>query len=1145
MRVRQPFIYLLSLRVEKITFSMRKGILFILMAAAGIVCSCGTGSENKYLTDLSVEYMSEPQGIDVASPRFGWKNASTEYGAKQTAYRLEVAESPENLAAGDCVFDSGKIESGESVGIEYQGSPLKPHTVYAWRVTVWDENNVSHTSEPSEFSTGLMDEGWGEAQWIGSSQPHFSRYRTKFEIGCSMQPAEGAEHAVLLLGYLDSENYVSVDYAVADGKARLVLSHRTDGVDTEDAAFALPFVNTASLYKKHTLNADVKSLDYAKGYMISLSLDGRKLTDQPVVIQPYPLSVWKPYCRFNDIAFCQPEGSAATFSDIIITEDVWNTVLYKDDDEYFEEGTGEVHILPTSETTGAPMLRGTFALDGGKQVSSALLYITARGVYEFYVNGKRCASDHGEYTDYFNPGYTDYRDRIMYNTYNVSEALQAGNNALGIMLGAGWYCDAMGYTTSWADQYGNQLSALAKLVINYTDGTQQVVVSGPDWKVTDNGPITSDSFQNGEDYDARREIDGWADADFDDSQWENVTVWDAPAESVEIQSYIGSPISCSMVLAAQSVSEPEPGVFVYDMGQNMVGVPRINVKGTEGQKITLRYGEMIYPEQVPEDPLPPLTAEDYEANRGRVYNENYRGALSTDHYIMRGLPEGETICPHFTHHGYRYVEIHGLTEALPLEDVEGLVLNSIGEQMSSYETSNPNINKLYSNIVWGQRGNFLSVPTDCPQRDERLGWTGDAQVFARTATYNMNVDPFYSRWIYTLRDAQGDDGNYCDYAPRTGVPPVGADRGNGAMGWADVGIILPWQVYMQYGDIRFIREHYPSMKRYMDYLSQRAVGYLQRGSGYGDWVAVEHTNSALTNTAYWGYDALLMSKMAKALGYEEDAQYYTDLHAQIKKAFNEAFVDSEGRTTNTDKVPPYVEWIAGGADAEHEADTQTSYVVPLQAELFDEVNKPKALQHLAEDIAEHGYTITTGFIGTPYINLVLSENGLTDAAYRLFEQTEFPSWLYPVLQGATTIWERWNSYTIKRGFGMVDMNSFNHYSFGAIEEWMMVHSLGIQRDEAAPGYRHFILQPQAGGTFDYIRGHYDTVYGRIESAWEKTKDGIVYTFRVPANTSASLSLEALGVQNTSELEFLKGGKYASLSESACELPAGEYQIRVK
>ena len=1118
---------------------MRKLIVFALSAAALIVCSCGSKSDKSYLTDLSVEYMSEPQGIDIASPRFGWKIGSDSYGAAQTAYRIEVAESPAMLSAGTCTYDSGKVDGDASVGIEYKGSPLKPHTTYSWRVTVWDEKGKSHTSAPSRFSTGLMDEGWSGAQWIGSSEPHFSRYRTQFEIGCSMQPSKGAEHAVLLFGYLDPENYVSVDYAVSGGKARLVLSHRTEGVDTEGASFALPFIGTSALYDRHALKASVKSLDYAKGYLVSLALDGRSLTPKPVQILPYPLEAWKPYYRLNDIAFCQPEGSSATFSDLLITENVWNTVLYKDDNEYFEEGTGEVHIIPTAETTGAPMLRKTFSLDGGRQLASAKLYITARGIYEFYVNGERYSSD------YFNPGYTDYRCRIMYNSYDISDILRVGDNALGIMLGGGWYCDAMGFTTAWADQYGNQLSALAKLVITYSDGTEQTVVTDSTWKVSDDGPITSDSFQNGEDYDARREIDGWSEPEFDDSSWRDVTVYEAPADSVEIQSYIGSPVSCHIVLTAQSVSEPEPGVFVYDMGQNMVGVPRIQVKGVEGQKITLKYGEMIYPEEVPEDPLPPLTAADYEAHRGRAYNENYRGALSTDHYIMRGRENGETICPHFTHHGYRYVEIHGLTEAIPLEYVEGLVLESIGEQKSSYETSNPDINKLYSNIVWGQRGNFLSVPTDCPQRDERLGWSGDAQVFARTATYNMNVDPFYSRWIYSLRDAQGDDGNYCDYAPRTGVPPVGANRGEGAMGWADVGIILPWQVYMQYGDTRFIEQHYPSMKRYMEYLSNRAVGYLQRGAGYGDWVAVEHTNSALTNTAYWGYDALLMAKMAKALGYEEDAQYYTELHSQIKKAFNEAFVDAEGRTTTTDKVPPYVEWIAGGADSEHVADTQTSYVVPLQAELFDEVNKPKALQHLAEDIAEHGYTITTGFIGTPYINLVLSENGMGDIAYRLFEQTEYPSWLYPVLQGATTIWERWNSYTIKRGFGLVDMNSFNHYSFGAIEEWMMVHSLGIQRDEAAPGYKHFILQPEAGGTFTYIRGHYDTVYGRIESGWEKTSDGIVYDFKVPANTSATLSLEALGVDSTDRLEFLKGGKHAVLDGGSCSLPAGEYRIRVK
>ena len=1107
---------------------MKRILTFLLPVLALLAASCEPDAPFR-IEGLQVDYMENPLGLDVASPRFSWKMASDRYDQRQSTYRIDVREA----ASGHVVWTSVPHPCEMSVGVVYDGEPLKPATRYDWTVTVWNAAQDS-ASARAWFETGLMDSGWSGAQWISSGQPHFSIYRTRYQMDFDLACDGPDPKPVFFFGlqdmekYLENDNYVQLELS----GSRAVLSHVTDGVETKDYEAPLPAL------PKH-VGVKVVGLDYAKGYRVWLIADGVPVNKEPVVIQPYPLDVWKPYCRFGAVGFAQSAYLCeATFSNFTVTEDVWHTTLYHSDKAIKVFDDTLEFISPATES-GAPMLRKTFEVK--KTLASARLYTTARGIYEYEVNGKRMADD------WFNPGSSDYRYRILYNTYDITPLLKKGWNAIGAQLGAGWYSDFTGYATAWQDQFGTELSLLAKIVLTYEDGSQEMIVSDGSWKAFNGGPVTSDSFQNGEDYDARREVDGWSDARFDDSGWTAATVVAPPADNVDIQYYIGSPVRTQQVLKAVSVSEPQPGVFVYDMGQNMVGVPRIRLKGEEGQEITFRYGEMIYPTEVPEDPMPPLTAEVYAERKGLAYNENFRGALATDHYICRG-GRIETFQPHFTFHGFRYIEIHGLDKALPLADVEGLVLNSIGAQLSGFETSDADVNRLYENIVWGQRGNFLSIPTDCPQRDERMGWTGDAQVFARTATYNMNVDPFFSRWFYSVRDIQGEDGSYCDFIPKVGQPPYGSSKGGGALGWMETGVVIPWQLYLQYGDIRFVEEHYASMQAYLQYLQNRAVKDIQPGSGYGDWVAVEHTNSPLTNTAYYAYDALLMSKMASALGKHADAASYQALYERIKAAFNREFVGPDGITKESKNVPPYHEWIAGGTgdSDKFKANTQTSYVVPLQAGLFDDQHEPLAVQNLVENVAAHDYTLTTGFIGTPYLNLVLSRHGFDEVAYQLFEQRNYPSWLYPVMQGATTIWERWNSYTIKRGFGPVDMNSFNHYSFGAIGEWMFSYMLGIQPVENDPGYHSFVLSPRPGGSFEYAKGWYDSVYGRIESSWRwiGNWDGVEYKFVVPANTTALLQLPCSeGVY----IEAGEGKEYARPLDAPgqYELPSGRYTFTVK
>ncbi len=694
---------------------------------------------------------------------------------------------------------------------------------------------------------------------------------------------------------------------------------------------------------------------------------------------------------------------------------------------------------------------------------------------------------------------------------------------------------------------------MAKLVVTFEDGTSQTVVTDGSWKKYDHGPVVRNGFQFGEDYDARKEVDGWKDGGFDDSSWANADIFERPAAPVQIQAYVGLPIQNNITLDAISVSEPVKGTFVYDFGKNVVGVPRLEgMKGKSGQVINLRYGEMIYPETIPTDPVAPYTKEMYEEMKGQVYVENYRGAISIDNYIMRGKKEGETYQPIFTDHGFRYVSITGLSEPLPLSSVKAVVLESIGHTTSKFTSSNETVNGLWECIQWGQRGNFQAVPTDCPQRDERQGWTGDAQVFARAATYfSPWVDKFYARWFHSMRDNQNYDGSYFNYYPITGRPPYGFTNDNpGWMGWMEAGIIVPYEVYMQYGDVKVVEEHYPSMVKYMDYLERQSNGYLQSASGIGDHLAIERTNIGLTNSAYYAYDALLMSRMAAAIGKTEDAQKYAALYENVKKAWNEKYVREDGTT-----VAPYVAFRWPGMPANPNApkdgelvpvDTQTSYALPLYFNLFEDDVKDKAVAKLVENIEKHGNTLTTGFIGTPYLNPVLSENGRSDVAYTLFEQTKYPSWLYPVLQGATTMWERWNSYTIENGFGPVDMNSFNHYAYGAIGEWMFTHCLGIQRDVEKPAYKHILLQPKVGGDMSNASGYFESPYGVIASSWEKTANGFIYTVTVPANTTASLTLEASGIDKVKVLKGAEGvGPFRSLTGKVmAELKSGTYSFEV-
>lgn len=1081
------------------------------------------------ITRLTTEYMDRPMGIDVKQPVFGWQMQSDRYGAAQTAYRIVTATSKENLENGTYTYDSGTVNSPTSVCIKYNGPELAPCTRYYWQVLVTDERGKVHESPASWFETGLMGGLWGNAMWIASNKMQLSPYRFDYAIEYDVETAKPGP-AKFIFGAPQEDCYVFVMLDTRDS-AKVMLGNALYNKETVQHTLNVSnIIPPADATKKHHIRLEVRG---GGNYDVKVSLDGRVISQgNQTSINCMRDSIGRPQARLFSIGYRQPQGFDAVFSNIKLLNYKWdNLVLNSDPKTYNAKGDDKAVLWMPGSDVNAPIMRKN--VNVGKEVKRARLYATARGAYWFYINGQRVGDG------YLNPGWTDFRHRIMYNTYDVTQMLRQGNNALGIELGHGWFCDDFGWAGAmWGDQYGYKPSALAMIKVEYTDGTNETFVTDNTWKVYNGGPLYVNNLYHGVIYDAQREVDGWKEPGFNDAAWEKVAILPPPPASTEIQGYVGLEIKNNITLTAKKMTRIG-NRFIYDMGQNFAGVPRLkNMKGRKGQTITIHFAEMLYPETVPENPRAPLTREHYERNKGQMYMDNYRSAISTDYYTFRGAPEGETFEPPFTQHGYRYVSIDGLDEPLPLEDVEGIVLESVGEQISRYETSNADINQLFNNIVWGQRGNFLAVPTDCPQRDERLGWTGDANVFCRTSTYNMMTGPFFNRWFYTLRDQKSDNGDVGGYYPslggtKEGAPRSGFERG---CGWSDVTITVPWEMYQQYGDLGFVERHYGAMKDYMKFLESQAKDYIYPDAFYwGDWLAPMPTNISMLSTAYFGYDARLMREMAKALGKTDDAVYYDKLYRNISRAFCNYFFDSEGYT------------IEGNHEGTPRMDTQTSYLLPLAFLELPEDLQQKAVKHLLEAIERSNYHLQTGFLGTPLLCNVLSNFGHNDIAYRLYTQTEYPSWLFPVKQGATTMWERWNSYTIKEGFGEVSMNSFNHYAYGAIEEWIMSHNLGIQRDENRPGYKHILMQPKIDDTFSFVKGGFRSVYGDIASAWEIKPSGTEIEFTIPANTTATFTLPVSSMDNLKLKKGKKGVSSKSFDDGKAvyELKSGTYKFILK
>jgi alpha-L-rhamnosidase len=747
-------------------------------------------------------------------------------------------------------------------------------------------------------------------------------------------------------------------------------------------------------------------------------------------------------------------------------------------------------ITPTLTQPGTPaVFRREFELPAA--VRRATIYASARGVFELKLGGCKIGED------LFAPEWTDYDKRIQYRTYDVTAWVAPGRNTLDATLGDGWWTGFVG----WQEQRGRygslENSLLVQLEIELADGRQIVIGSDQSWTCA-TGPILSADFQMGESYDARRVPADWLPA----------LETDAPAAPLVAQR--AEPVRVTETLTPVSSTEIKPGVFIYDLGQNISGWVRLRVEAPACTRIQLRHGERLNPD-------------------GTLHTANLRRAKATDVYVCRGGGV-ETFEPHFTFHGFQYVELTGLPGLPRADAITGCVIHSATPPAGHFECSHAAVNRLWLNALWSQRDNFLSVPTDCPQRDERLGWMGDAQVFFRTATCNMDVAAFFTKWMIDVEDAQTPEGVFPDVAPRLreDINFIGLGNLAGGAAWADAGIIIPYTFWRVYGDLRLVERHWDAMVRWLDWIERHNPSGLrlnQLANNYGDWLCIPSdtsfgTHSPMKNllaTAYWADDAAKMARLARALGRDAAARRFQSMFERVRAAFQK-------------------EWLK--PDGELAVSNQTAYLLALAFDLLPPESRARAADRLVADIRSLDWHLSTGFVGIGHLNPQLTLAGHADVAYRLLLQESYPSWLFPVVQGATTIWERWDSWTITGGLHKDGMNSFNHYSLGSVGEWLFRHVAGIELDPEVPGYQRFVLQPFIGPGLNFTRATYRTMHGEIASHWRRVGETLTWTVTVPPNTTAQIFIPSEpGTDVLTDGLPLTGreGRFAR-----CSAPAGTY-----
>jgi alpha-L-rhamnosidase len=747
-------------------------------------------------------------------------------------------------------------------------------------------------------------------------------------------------------------------------------------------------------------------------------------------------------------------------------------------------GKGPVYSLPP-----APYLRKDVVVNN--KVKKARLYVTAKGLYQFYINGKKIGND------FLKPGWTDYNKRIYYQTYDITGEIKKGNNAFGAILSYGWYAGYIGYALAIQNSkvknfYGDVPELLAQVEIEYTNGNTEKFVTDDLWKVN-YGPIVESDILNGETFDANKEFKGWCNSGFNDAGWKPVETFSKTDCKLECSP--GNPVVITEKLKPASVILKH-GKYIFDMGQNFAGVIKLKVKGSIGDTIVIRYGEMLFPDS-------------------SLMTENLRKARATDTYIIKGDKNGEEWTPDFTYHGFRYVEIAGLKKKPALSTVEGLVMGSNTPVAGSFNCSDKMVNQIYHNITWTQRANFMDIPTDCPQRDERLGWTGDAQIYVSSAVLNMDIAAFYSKWLVDLNDSQLPNGAYPNFAPFVLLSPSNSF----SPGWTESGIICPYAIYKAYNDTKVIGKFWPYFTKFMKmledrsgkeyYFKERSFDDLDPKGGFSDWLSIgKKTSPDMLATMYYGYCASLMSEMAKAVNKDEESKYYAEVFGKIKDAFLKHYVSAEGKLICDEKA--YVDGERGFT-----GHTQTAYANAIYMKMLPDSLIPVAGRYLNQLVKDNNNYLVTGFLGVRPLLPALSATGYTETAYQLLLNKGYPSWGYEVENGATTIWERWNSFTKGKGFGDPGMNSFSHYSFGSVCEWMFRDMAGINSD--GPAYKKIIIKPEIpADKIKFTNASLITMNGKIVSSWKVEGKKLIMNVTIPVNSSAVIYIPTVDQSTVKE-----------------------------
>jgi alpha-L-rhamnosidase len=1038
---------------------------------------------------LRCEYLTDPRGVDRTAPELSWIVASDSRDQVQTAYRVLVASSLQKLSSGEGdLWDSGKVDGDATYGVAYAGAELQSHQQCFWKVMTWDrDGKPGPWSESAKWTVGVLDPQEWKGEWIGydahrhlnSNPPGAPLDGAKWV--CLPADAKGQAPAETRVFYrewelpADAEGQRATLVVAADDNATVLLN------DVEVAgvtALEHPKTEQVGAYLRRGVNTlRVLTRNGSPG-PTGLAL---KLTVQGADGRQDVIATDSDWLSAKDDA---GDWRKQTFDDAAKAKEIG---------DYGDKPWGEL-VIRRDVTAPPSYLRGKFAVK--KPVRRATAYLASLGFADLSLNGKPVNED------YFSSGWTDYRKRIYYRAYDVTDTVLQGENAWGAVLADGWYSGHVAWGAQ-RDHYGTKPRFRAMLRVEYEDGTHDTFATDRSWTVTE-GPTQIADMLVGEEYDATKEVPGW-----DQPRTAIVTVGsvDVGAEvSPEIEWHPGPPVVGVEEFPAQSVNEPVPGVYVYDIGQNMAGVARLKLRGKKGQRVQLRFAERLNPD-------------------GTLYVTNLRLARAVDYYICKG--EGEEVWqPRQTFHGFQYVELTGVDEQPPLDAVTGVALSSDTPIVNEFECSDPKLNRLYKNILWTQLSNFIDVPTDCPQRDERLGWTGDAQVYVMTAARITDVQAFFRKWLVDLADAQRQDGQLpC-------VAPVLKGLDDGGPAWSDAGVICPWEVYQAYGDRDLLAQQYPSMVRFVEFCRNRSKDGLlppDNFHAYGDWLSVKaDTPKEVIYMAYYARSVDLLRRSAAALGKTDDAKTYGNLFDRIKATFNKEFVTADGKVRG---------------------DTQACYVLAIGYGLIDGDVREQAAKRLVDDIEGRGWKLSTGFVGTKDLMLVLSQIGRDDVALKLLHQAEYPGWLFSLAHGATSIWERWDGWTPERGFQDPGMNSFAHYSFGAVYGWMSQHLGGIRC--AAPGYAEIVIQPTFDPQLEHCRIKYDSIRGAIETEWSGPSDARELRVVIPANTKATVRLtdvssERVSVVGKSVKAVTVKPEGASSGPVATEfkLGSGEYVITV-